>query len=158
MNEAKCNYNAAIVLGLNDALVELSGALVGLSFALSNSKTIATVGLITGFAASLSMAASEYLSAKEDKKIRPVKVASYTGLAYIIAVLVLVAPYFIFSNVYKATGVMFILVIIIIASYTKYDSITHKEKFKPKFFEMLTITLTVSVISFLFASLVKNFV
>ncbi|MBM3232434.1 rubrerythrin family protein, partial [Candidatus Pacearchaeota archaeon] len=48
--EDKCNYNGAVVLGLNDALVELSGALVGLSFALMETKTIATVGLITGFA------------------------------------------------------------------------------------------------------------
>ncbi len=152
------NYGGAIVLGLNDALVELSGALVGLSFALSNSKTIATVGLITGFAAAMSMAASEYLSAKEDNHRRPLKASSYTGLAYIIAVILLVIPYFVFDNIYYAMTIMFCFVLLIIASYTFYESKVHKENFKSKFFEMLTITLSVSVISFLFGTLVKNFV
>lgn len=158
ISEDQCNYNGAVVLGLNDALVELSGALVGLSFALADSKTIATVGLITGFAAALSMAASEYLSAKEDNNKSPAKAATHTGIAYILAVIALVIPYFIFSNVYVATGVMFGLVIIIIACYTFYVARMHKISFKNKFFEMFAITLTVSVISFLFGTLVKNLV
>lgn len=154
----KQNYNGAVVLGLNDALVELSGALVGLSFALAETKLIATVGLVTGFAAALSMAASEYLSAKEDKNKRPVKAATYTGIAYILAVLILVAPYFIFSNVYLSAGVMFTLVIAIIASYTGYISRMEKISFRSKFFSMLAITISVAVISFLFGILVRNFV
>ncbi|MEK6908520.1 MAG: VIT1/CCC1 transporter family protein [Nanoarchaeota archaeon] len=152
------NYNGAVVLGLNDALVELSGALVGLSFALTETKIIATVGLITGFAAALSMAASEYLSAKEEKNKMPIKAATYTGIAYILAVILLVAPYFILQNIYLATAIMFSLVIIIIASYTKYISSMNNVSFRLKFFEMLTITLSVSVISFLFGTLVKKLV
>jgi len=152
------NYNGAVVLGLNDALVELSGALVGLSFALTEAKTIATVGLITGFAAALSMATSEYLSAKEEKNKKPVKAAAYTGIAYVLAVILLVAPYFIFSNIYLSTGIMFSLVILTIVSYTKYTSKLNKTSFKTKFLEMLTITLTVSIISFLFGILVKNLI
>lgn len=156
--EQKTNYSGAIVLGLNDALVELSGALVGLSFALMETETIATVGLITGFAAALSMAASEYLSAKEDNHKAPFNAASRTGLAYIIAVILLVIPYFVIDSAYYATAVMFSLVVIIIASYTFYESKIHKENFKSKFFEMLTITVSVSIISFLFSTLVKKFV
>ncbi|MEK6894753.1 MAG: VIT1/CCC1 transporter family protein [Nanoarchaeota archaeon] len=158
INEDKCNYNSAIVLGLNDALVELSGALVGLSFALMETQVIATVGLITGFAAAMSMAASEYLSAKEDNQKQPGKAATHTGLAYLIAVIALVAPYFIFQNIIHATAVMFALVILIIACYTGYVSKRQNISFKSKFFSMLTITLGVSVISFLFGSLVKNFI
>src|SRR3990167_26426 len=114
----KQNYNGAVVLGLNDALVELSGALVGLSFALAETRLIAAVGLVTGFAAALSMAASEYLSAKEENNKPPLKAAAYTGIAYILAVLILVTPYFILSNLYISTSIMFGLVILIIASYT----------------------------------------
>ena len=157
-SDGKIVYTGAIVLGLNDALVELSGALVGLAIALDNSKLIATVGLITGVAAALSMAASEYLSAKEDKRKKPLTAAAYTGMAYITAVLLLVAPYFIISNIYLATAIMFCLVVIIIAVYTKYDSIIHKESFKKKFLEMLAISLGVAVISFLFGLLVKKIV
>jgi len=53
-------------LGLNDALVEITGTLAGLSFALRVSQTVGIAGLITGVAASLSMAASEYLSQVAD--------------------------------------------------------------------------------------------
>ncbi len=152
----KSNYNGAVVLGLNDALVELSGALIGLSFAFIETKLIATVGLITGFAAALSMAASEYLSAEEDKNKSPIKAATYTGISYMLAVLILVSPYFLISNVFASALVMFALVVIIIAAYTKYDSKLHKESFKKKFGKMLTITLAVSIVSFLFGMLVKK--
>lgn len=152
------SYKGAVVLGLNDALVELSGALVGLSFALAETTLIATVGLITGFAAALSMAASEYLSAKEDKHKNPVKASVYTGIAYIIAVLILVAPYFIFSDIYTSTAIMSCLVVVIIASYTGYVSRVENKSFKRKFIEMFSITFTVSIISFLFGTLVKRIV
>ena len=155
-SDGKAQYSGAVVLGLNDALVEISGALVGLTIALDNSKLISTVGLITGFAAALSMAASEYLSAKEDKRRKPLIAATYTGIAYILAVLILIAPYFFISNTYYATTTMFIIVIGIIAAYTKYDSVIHKESFKKKFFEMLTISLGVAVISFGFGLLVRK--
>lgn len=152
----KSNYNGAVVLGLNDALVEISGALVGLSFAFADTKLISTVGSITGFAAALSMAASEYLSAKEDKKKNPLRASIYTGITYMLAVLILVTPYFIFTNVYIATGIMFISIIGMIALYTGYTSSINHTSFKSKFFEMFSITLVVSVISFLFGMLVKK--
>ncbi len=155
-SDGKSVYSGAVVLGLNDALVELSGALIGLTIVLSNSKLIATVGLITGFAAALSMAASEYLSAKEDKRKKPLTAATYTGITYILAVLILVAPYFIFSNTYFATATMFLCVIGIIAAYTKYDASIHKENFKKKFFEMLFISLGVAVISFTFGYIIRS--
>lgn len=59
-------YAGSVVLGLNDALVELTGALAGLTLALQNVNLITLSGLITGIAASLSMAASEYLSTSSE--------------------------------------------------------------------------------------------
>ena len=64
LDEERLRYVGSIVLGLNDALVELTGALAGLTFALQNTRLTAMAGLITGVAASLSMATSEYLSTK----------------------------------------------------------------------------------------------
>jgi len=73
-----------MVLGLNDALVELTGTLAGLTFALKNTRLIALSGLITGIAATLSMAASEYLSARtEQESSRALKSSLYTGGAYV---------------------------------------------------------------------------
>ncbi len=99
IDEEKLNYAGAIVLGLNDALVELTGALAGYTFALQNTFLIAIVGLITGIAASFSMAASSYLSARAEGGGKDhVKSATYTGVAYIITVLLLVIPFFLLSN------------------------------------------------------------
>lgn len=66
LDEERLKYVGSIVLGLNDALVELTGALAGLTLALQNSQLIATAGLVTGIAASMSMGASEYLSTRSE--------------------------------------------------------------------------------------------
>ena len=66
MEKGVKEYLGSIVLGLNDALVELTGVLAGLTLALQNSRIIIISGFITGTAASLSMAASEYLSTKAE--------------------------------------------------------------------------------------------
>ena len=55
LKEKKLGYIGSIVLGLNDALVELTGALAGLTLALQNTRLIAVAGLITGIAAAFSM-------------------------------------------------------------------------------------------------------
>ena len=100
-----------MVLGLNDALVELTGALAGLMLALQNVKLISLSGLITGIAASLSIAASEYLSTRsEDIGKHPVSAAIYIGIAYIITVTLLILPYLLLTNYYLdlATAVIII--------------------------------------------------
>ena len=66
INAEKLSYMSSVVLGLNDALVELTGALAGFTLSIQNLKIIALMGLITGISASLSLAASEYLSIKSE--------------------------------------------------------------------------------------------
>jgi vacuolar iron transporter family protein len=148
--EKRLVYAGAFVLGLNDALVELTGALAGLTFALQNTSLIALTGLITGIAASLSMAGSSYLQSKEDQHHgkEPLMAAWYTGLAYIFTVLLLVAPYFIFDNPYTALPVTLLIAVTIILCYTIYVSKQRKTSFMPKFLEMTMISLGVAVISF----------
>ena len=67
IDEKRLHYLGSIVLGLIDALVELTGALADLTFAFQDSRLIALTGLITGIAASFSMGASEYLSQKTEE-------------------------------------------------------------------------------------------
>ena len=51
IDEERLEYIGSIVLGLNDALVELTGALAGLTLALQDMRLIAIAGSITGIAA-----------------------------------------------------------------------------------------------------------
>ncbi|MBC7131430.1 rubrerythrin family protein, partial [Candidatus Bathyarchaeota archaeon] len=48
IDEERLKYVGSMVLGLNDALVELTGSLAGLTFALKNTSLVAMAGLITG--------------------------------------------------------------------------------------------------------------
>jgi len=124
IKEERIEYAGSMVLGLNDALMELTGALAGLTFALQNGKVIAMAGFITGVAASMSMAASEFLSSREEKTSggnskNPLKSAAYTGFAYIITVLILIIPYLLLNNVYSSLLLMMGLSILIILSYKR---------------------------------------
>ena len=160
LNDTRLNYAGAIVLGLNDALVEFTGTIAGLTFAFANNQLIAMTGLIMGIAASLSMAASGYLASKEEEyneDVDPVTSAIYTGMAYIITVALLVFPYFIFEDPYHALWLMLIITILIIASYTYYISIAKALSFWKRFLEMAAISIGVAIISFGIGILVKNY-
>ncbi len=156
IKEERVEYAGSIVLGLNDALVELTGALSGLTFALQNGKIIAITGFITGIAASMSMAASGYLSSREDKNKAPKKSAIYTGVAYIVTVLLLILPYLLLNNIYLSLGIMLSVAILIIAGYTFYISTAKDLKFWKRFLEMVVISITVAVISFLIGLIIRN--
>lgn len=158
LNDKRLEYAGAIVLGLNDALVELTGTLAGLTLAFQNSRIIGTTGVVMGLAASLSMASSGYLSSREEEsdEKNPITSALYTGIAYILTVILLVFPYFIFENVYQSMLSMFIMAVLIILFYTFYISIAKDLKFKKRFFEMVFISLGVAIISFGFGFIVKS--
>ena len=70
----KCNfkYTGAMVLGMHDALVELSGIIAGLTFAIETSRIIIMTGAIAAVAASLSMAAANYMAQRADGNRRNV--------------------------------------------------------------------------------------
>ena len=158
LKDSRLDYAGAIVLGLNDALVEFTGTLAGLTFAFANNKMVGVTGLIMGVAASLSMAASGYLASREDdvSETNPITSAIYTGVSYIITVLFLVFPYFIQDDPYIALGGMILATIGIIALYTYYISVAKNISFKSRFWEMVLISLGVAVLSFGIGTLLKG--
>lgn len=156
LDEERLQYVGSMVLGLNDALVELTGTLAGLTFALSNPRLISLSGLITGIAASLSMAASQYLSSKADDLPNAFKSALYTGIAYLITVALLVVPYLVIpNNPYLSLGIMLGVVILIILFFNWYISVAKSTPFKQRFWSMIAISLGVAVISFGIGTLIK---
>ena len=98
LDEERLQYVGAMVLGLNDALVELTGTIAGLSFALMNTRIVALSGIITGISATLSMAASNYLAERAENNPNAMKSSVYTGVAYLITVALLVLPYLLFPE------------------------------------------------------------
>jgi VIT1/CCC1 family predicted Fe2+/Mn2+ transporter len=157
IDEERLRYVGSMVLGLNDALVELTGALAGLTFALQNTRVTAMVGLITGIAASLSMAASEYLSTKTEEHKNPLKASVYTGFAYVITVLFLIFPYLILTDLYLCLGVTILNAIIVIFIFTFYVSVAKDIPFKKRFLEMALISLGVAALTFTISFVIRTF-
>ena len=157
LKEERLEYVGSIVLGLNDALVELTGALAGLSFALQNTRLIAVAGLITGIAASFSMAASEYLSNRtEGNSEGAVKSAVYTGIAYILTVGLLILPYLLFSHYMVCLAAALGIAIFIIFFFNYSVAVAKDLKFWPRFTEMALLSLGVAAISFGIGVLVRS--
>jgi VIT1/CCC1 family predicted Fe2+/Mn2+ transporter len=158
VDEQRLQYTGSIVLGLNDALVELTGTLAGLTLALQDTRVIAMAGLITGIAAALSMGSAEYLSTKSEGGERnPLRAAMYTGIAYIITVLFLVAPYLFLSSYYLALVITIVNAIIVILIFTFYISVTQDLDFRSRFTEMAGLSLGVAALSFLMGLVVRAF-
>lgn len=159
IDESILTYVSSVVLGLNDALVELTGALTGFTLALQNSRLVAMAGLITGIAASMSMGVSNYLSVKHESEgeKKPLKSAFYTFVSYIGTVIVLIAPYFVIGNIYVSLGTALIFAILIIAFFNFYVSVAKGLNFKERFLEMALLSLGVSAINYVIGILVRKY-
>lgn len=159
LDEEILQYVGSMVLGLSDALVELTGSLAGFTFAMQNTRLIALSGLIIGISATFSMASSEFLSARSEGRTDALKSCCYTGAAYLVTVVLLILPYFILDNAnyLLALGCMLITVILIIAGFTYYTSVAQDEPFKSRFLEMAAISISVAVLSFIVGILAKQF-
>lgn len=157
LDEERLRYAGSIVLGLNDALVELTGALAGLTLALQNTKLIALSGLITGIAAALSMAASEYLSTRSEATERhPLRASLYTGTAYIVTVVILILPYLILDNYYACLAFSLGAAVLIIALFNYYISVAKDEPFRKRFLEMAGLSLGVATLSFVLGYIIRT--
>jgi VIT1/CCC1 family predicted Fe2+/Mn2+ transporter len=157
LDEERLKYVGSVVLGLSDALVELTGALAGFTLALANTRLIGTAGLITGIAASLSMAASEYLSTDTEEAGQDArKAAIYTGISYVFTVAMLILPYFIVSNYLIALLWTIAHAILIILFFTYYVSVARDLPFRKRFSQMALISLGVAALSFAIGYVVRE--
>jgi len=158
IDEERLKYIGAVVLGLNDALVELTGTLAGLTLAFRLTNLIALAGIITGIAASLSMGTSQYLSMKSGGgTLSPVKAALYTGGSYLLTVFLLISPYLLFANYIIDFILTLSFAIVIIFFFTYYIAVAKDFPFRRRFAEMLVISLGVALISFILGDLVRIF-
>lgn len=158
IDEEKIEYIGSMVLGLNDALVELTGALAGLTLAIQKSKIVALSGIITGLAAALSMSASDYLSRKsEGGNKKPLRSALYTGIAYLFTVLFLVFPYLLIDRPMISLFWTIVNAVLVIFLFTFFVSVVKEQNFKKNFLEMFSISMGVAAVSFFIGLIARKF-
>jgi vacuolar iron transporter family protein len=158
ISEEKLVYVGSIVLGLNDALIELTGTLAGLTLALRNTRVIALAGLITGIAAAFSMAASDYLSTKaEGNTENALKSSVYTGITYLATVMLLIMPYLIIGNYFICLALTLGIAVTIIFLFNYYISVAKDYPFRKRFFEMAALSLGIAGLSFVIGYCMRLF-
>ena len=158
LDEERLHYVGDMVLGMNDALVELTGALAGYTLAMQNTGIIAMAGLITGISATLSMTASGYLSSREAGEKNPAKSSTYTGVAYLITVALLILPFLLApaNSYFVALGITLTIALLIIAGFNYFTSVVRERPFRRNFLTMAAISLGVAAVSFVVGIIVKN--
>jgi VIT1/CCC1 family predicted Fe2+/Mn2+ transporter len=158
LDEERLHYTGDVILGMNDALVELTGSLAGYTLAMQNCRIIAMAGLITGISATLSMAGSGYLSAREKDSGNAVKSTVIIGLSYLVTVVLLILPYLLFPpmSYLNALAATVLIALCIIGTFNYYISVAKGREFKKGFLSMAGISLGVAVISFGVGYFVKH--
>ena len=103
------------------------------------------------------MAASEYLSTRtEETQKQPVRAAIYTGIAYVITVMLLVLPYLLIPNYMLDLAITLTIAVLIIAAFNYYVSVAKDQPFRSRFLEMAGLSLSVAALSFIIGNFIRQ--
>jgi len=154
LKEKRIAYIGFIVLGLADAIVEITGTHAGF-LGVTGSTLIAGVsGVIVGFAAAISMASASYLQAKQDTEKSAITSAIATGVSYLCSVICLALPYFLIRTMLIAFATSTSVGILLIAGFTFYGAIVFDRKFWSEFGEAVALMLGTAVATFFVGTIV----
>ena len=154
LKEARVSYMGFIVLGLADAIVEITGVHAGF-LGVTGSTLIAGVsGIIVGFAAAISMASASYLQAKQDTEKSAFVSAFATGFAYFFSVILLALPYFLIRTMIPAFAISTGVGIVLIAGFTFYGAVIFDRKFWREFAEAAGLMLATAIATFIWGTII----
>ena len=101
------------------------------------------------------MAASDYLSSKAEGDTRAAKSAVYTGVAYLITVILMILPFLLIASKFVSLALTLCIVVCIIFLFNYYLSVAKDLNFKRRFWEMTLISLGVAAFSFFIGYILK---
>jgi VIT1/CCC1 family predicted Fe2+/Mn2+ transporter len=148
-------YISFVVLGLADALVEISGIHAGWLGLFEKTEIAGLAGVIAGGAASLAMASAAFAQAKQGFKGSARLSAVYTGVSYFITAIILATPYFLTSNMILALSASLTLAVVILAVTTWYSIVIQEKPFFKDFVEILAILFATTIIVFVLGAVVS---
>jgi VIT1/CCC1 family predicted Fe2+/Mn2+ transporter len=159
MNQIKdetTRYLGFIILGLADAIIEITGVHAGFLGVTASTIIAGIAGLVVGVSASLAMASAAYLQAKQDEGSNPRISAIYTGVFYILAVVALATPYFMTHDMLVAFLSSLVIAVMLIGFFNFYSSVIFERKFAKEFLTSMTIILVTASISFIVGEFLGN--
>jgi VIT1/CCC1 family predicted Fe2+/Mn2+ transporter len=152
---ASVRYISFVVLGLADALVEISGIHAGSLGIYEVTKIAGLAGIIAGGAASLAMASAAFAQAKQGFQGSARLSAIYTGVSYFVTAVFLAAPYFLTTVMVNALGASLTLAVVILALETYYSSVISGRSFPREFAEILLILFGATIALYFFGYFIR---
>ncbi|MDZ7265813.1 MAG: VIT1/CCC1 family protein [candidate division KSB1 bacterium] len=150
INESVVKYLGFIVLGLADAIIEITGVHAGFLGVTSSTTMAGVAGLIVGFAAAISMATAAYLQAKQGSERNPLVSALLTGFSYLLAVVFLALPYFLTARMLLAFLVSLGMAMLLTAYFTFYSAVLFDRHFGREFVESTLLTFGTAIATYFF--------
>jgi vacuolar iron transporter family protein len=157
IKENRVKYMSFIVLGLADAVVEISGIHAGSLGIYGRTELAGLAGIIAGMAASIAMASAAYAQAKQGFEGSAKWSAIYTGVSYMFTAVLLAAPYFLTKSMEGALGISLVIGVVLVAAMTYYDTVISARPFKRQFFEIAGIILAASFALFIVGTVVGQY-
>jgi VIT1/CCC1 family predicted Fe2+/Mn2+ transporter len=154
IKENRVKYMSFIVLGLADAVVEISGIHAGSLGIYGETRLAGLAGIIAGLAASIAMASAAYAQAKQGFEGSAKWSAIYTGVSYMITAVLLALPYFLTPNMVGALATSLVIGVILVAAMTFYDTVISGRRFMRQFGEISGIILAASLALFIIGTVV----
>ncbi|HWP81395.1 MAG TPA: VIT1/CCC1 family protein [Bacteroidota bacterium] len=153
VDEAIVRYIGFVALGLSDAIIEITGVHAGFLGVMGSTLVAGIAGLVVGFAACISMGVAAYLKAKSEVRKSPLTSAFITSGSYLLAVILLAAPYFLTESMVVAFSVSVILAVLMSMSFTFYVSVVNETNFKREVLENTLLLLGTAVATYFFGDL-----
>jgi VIT1/CCC1 family predicted Fe2+/Mn2+ transporter len=154
IQENRVKYMSFIVLGLADAVVEISGIHAGSLGIYGQTQLAGLAGIIAGMAASIAMGTAAYAQAKQGFEGSAKWSAIYTGVSYMITAIFLALPYFLTKNMVGALATSLVIGVALVAAMTFYDTVISARHFKRQFGEIAGIILAASLALFIIGTVV----
>jgi len=148
-------YISFVVLGLADALVEISGIHAGWLGLFDKTEIAGLAGVIAGGAASMAMASAAFAQAKQGFQGSARLSAAYTGISYFVTAIILATPYFLTSNMILALSSSLTLAVVILAITTWYSVVISEKRFFRDFTEILVILFATTALVFALGAIVS---
>ncbi len=143
-------YISFVVLGLADALVEISGIHAGSLGIYRETEIAGLAGIVAGAAASMAMASAAYAQAKQGFSGSAKLSAIYTGVSYFISAVLLATPYFLTKSMVYALTSSLSVAVIMLALTTYYSTVIGNKPFMREFVEILAILLGATLALYVF--------
>src|SRR5437016_13112921 len=156
VKEGRVKYMSFIVLGLADAVVEISGIHAGSLGIFDRTELAGVAGIVAGMSASIAMASAAYAQAKQGFEGSAKWSAIYTGVSYMLTAILLALPYFLTASMVEALGTSLVVGVILVAMMTYYDTVISNREFKRQFGEIAGIILAASLALYIVGYVIRQ--